>query len=173
MNKIISTSKYKKNIILLIIISVFLILATVFFISISKRKDHFFNKNYKIREASDNEKNQEFFKEEETSYDESSSESKETEFQEKISGDFELLRYNEEIDRKYPWYRKLPIEKEGYRILWEINTETFRIRLKISEDSSKEEKETLTKQALKDIESITGRSYKDYPYYVVYIQEND
>ena len=172
MNKIISTSKYKKNIILPIIISVFLILATMFFISISKRKGHFFDNNYKIRETPDNEKKQEFF-EEETSYDKGSDESREKEFQEQISGDFELLRYNEEIDRKYPWYRKLPIEKEGYRILWEINTETFRIRLKISEDSPKEEKETLTKQALKDIESITGKSYKDYSYYVVYTQENN
>lgn len=82
--------------------------------------------------------------------------------------DWEHAQYWKEIYSKYPWYSKLPIEKESYRIIWDLEKESFRIRLKISENSSQEEKNILIDQAIEDIENITGEPIDKSPYYVLY-----
>ena len=82
--------------------------------------------------------------------------------------DWEHAQYWKEIYSKYPWYSKLPIEKEGYRIIWDLEEESFRIRLKISENSPQEEKNILINQAVEDIENITGEPIDKSPYYVLY-----
>ncbi len=82
--------------------------------------------------------------------------------------DWEHAQYWKEIYSKYPWYSKLPIEKEGYRIIWDLEEESFRIRLKISENSPQEEKNILINQAIEDIENITGEPIDKSPYYVLY-----
>ena len=87
---------------------------------------------------------------------------------EKISDDFEFAKHMEELYREYPWYSKLPIERDGYTLIWVVQEKAFRIIMRISEDSPEEEKKTLINQALRDIEEITGVSYENFPYYVVY-----
>jgi len=82
--------------------------------------------------------------------------------------DWEHAQYWKEIYSKYPWYSKLPIEKEDYRIIWDLEEESFRIRLKISENSPQEEKNILINQAVEDIENITGEPIDKSPYYVLY-----
>lgn len=88
-----------------------------------------------------------------------------------ISNDFEYAKYWKDIYEEYPWYGKLPIEKEEYRLLWVLEEKSFRIRLKISENSPQEQKNKLINQALEDIQELTGESYKNYPYYVLYTED--
>lgn len=89
---------------------------------------------------------------------------------EKLTEDSEFAKYWEGILKEYPWFRKQPIEKEGYRVLYVIEEKSFRIRLKISENSPEELKKKYINEALEDIEKLTGKSYENYPYYVVYTE---
>ena len=82
--------------------------------------------------------------------------------------DWEHAQYWKEIYSEYPWYSKLPIEKDGYRIIWDLEKQAFRVRLKISENSPQEEKNILINQAVEDIENITGEPIDKSPYYVLY-----
>ncbi len=88
-----------------------------------------------------------------------------------IANDFEFAEYWKNIYKEYPWYEKLPIETDEYRLLWVIQEESFRIRLKISENSPQEQKDKIINQALEDIQDITGESYKNFPYYVLYTED--
>jgi len=74
----------------------------------------------------------------------------------------------EKIYQEYPWYKEFPVEKSGYRIVWDPKALSFRIRLKISETTSEEIKNTITEMALDEIEKITGNPRGQYPYYVLY-----
>ena len=82
--------------------------------------------------------------------------------------DWEFGQMWKEIYRKYPWYRKFPIENDKYGIVWVIEEESFRIVLKIGENSLESVKKELINQALKDIEEATGMSSKNFDYYVRY-----
>ncbi len=82
--------------------------------------------------------------------------------------DWEFGQAWKEIYKKYPWYGKFPIEKDGYILLWDLDRESFRIRLKMSENGSKEQKDSLLSEALNDIEVTTGISSKNFDYYVLY-----
>lgn len=84
------------------------------------------------------------------------------------NGDFEFAKHMEEVYREYPWYRKFPIEKEGYVLIWVPQEKSFRIVMLIDENSPDDKKNNLINQALSDIEEATGVSYTNYPYYVVY-----
>lgn len=84
--------------------------------------------------------------------------------------DIQFAKEWETIYREYPWYRNIPVEKEGYRIIWILKEKTFKIRLKIPENSPEEQKNRLLEKALTEIEELTGESSSKYPYYVVYTE---
>lgn len=45
----------------------------------------------------------------------------------------DALKYGQslkELNQKYPWYSKLPIETKNYRIIYDFDREMFRIRIK-------------------------------------------
>lgn len=89
---------------------------------------------------------------------------------EQISDDYEFAKYWDNIYREYPWYKKLPIVTDNYKIYWVIQEKSFRIRLTVSENSPEEQKKDFVNKALKDIEELTGVSYENYPYYVLYTE---
>ena len=89
---------------------------------------------------------------------------------EQISDDYEFTKYWDNIYREYPWYKKLPIVTDNYKIYWVILEKSFRIRLTVSENSPEEQKKDFVNKALKDIEELTGVSYENYPYYVLYTE---
>ncbi|HRY56985.1 MAG TPA: hypothetical protein P5014_02355 [Patescibacteria group bacterium] len=92
---------------------------------------------------------------------------------EQISNDYEFTKYWENIYREYPWYKKLPIVNNDYKIYWVVQEKSFRIRLAVSENSPEEQKRDIINKALKDIEDLTGVSYENYPYYVLYTENKN
>jgi len=52
----------------------------------------------------------------------------------------------------YPWYTSLPIEKSAYRIVYDFEKKSFRIRFKIQVSDTAEN--NLIKQALEDLKKI-------------------
>lgn len=45
----------------------------------------------------------------------------------------DALKYGQslkELNQKYPWYSKLPVETKNYRIIYDFDREMFRIRIK-------------------------------------------
>jgi len=90
---------------------------------------------------------------------------------EKLTGDYEYAIYKRNLIKEYPWYRSLPIEKEGYTVVFLTKQKSFRIVLLINKSSPEQEKNNLINQALDDIEKLTGVSYKNYPYFVDYIED--
>lgn len=52
----------------------------------------------------------------------------------------------------YPWYQSLPIEKANYRIVYDFEQKSFRIRLKFTFE--KEQREAVIKEAVMDIKSL-------------------
>lgn len=91
---------------------------------------------------------------------------------EKLTGDYEYAMYKKGLIKKYPWYRDLPIEKDGYIVVFLTKQESFRIVLLIDKNSPEREKDNLVNQALDDIEKLTGVSYRNYPYSVDYIEDS-
>jgi hypothetical protein len=85
-------------------------------------------------------------------------------------GDFLFAQNSKEFYRTHPWYRSLPIETQGYLILWDFNKEQFAIQLKIKEDASPNEKGTLTSQAVQEIKNITKNEFDKYEYYILYLK---
>lgn len=64
---------------------------------------------------------------------------------------------------KYPWYQRLPIERKEYRIVYDFETKSFRIRILVPVEN-KEQETSFINAALKDIEAI---GYKGVPSYYV------
>lgn len=91
-----------------------------------------------------------------------------TQITEKVSDDFEFAKHMKDLYREYPWYSKLPIDKDEYALIWVVQEKAFRIIMRISEDSPEEKKKAVINQALRDIDEITGVSRENFPYYVVY-----
>jgi len=67
----------------------------------------------------------------------------------------------------YPWILDLPIETKEYRVIYDLQKENFRIRLKISRNSPQDIIDNLTNKALEKIKEIYDK--EPIPYYVVFI----
>ena len=81
-----------------------------------------------------------------------------TEFFEQLPND---LKYNQEltdIHQRYPWYSSLPLETEDYRIIYDFDKNSFRIRLLTGNSDS------IKQAALKSLKEI-GVDINKYPYY--------
>lgn len=52
--------------------------------------------------------------------------------------------------KEYPWYTKLPIENSSYRVVYDLDKKSFRVRLKISSTSPKSQQDSLVAQAIQD-----------------------
>lgn len=63
-----------------------------------------------------------------------------------------------------PWIMSLPIENSNYRIVYDYNEKSFRIRILVSVDSTQKQK--LINQALADLKKI-GVTTTPIPYYVL------
>lgn len=67
----------------------------------------------------------------------------------------------------YPWYHNLPIEKANYRIIYDFEQKSFRIRLKVAFE--KEQRSVIIKEAVADIKNL---GIKDpIKYYVLDLNE--
>lgn len=67
---------------------------------------------------------------------------------ETLPNDLEFSRGLTDLHEKYPWYSKLPIENEDYRIIYDFDTNSFRIRL-LTEST-----EIIKNAALNNLKSI-------------------
>lgn len=66
----------------------------------------------------------------------------------------------EDFLKNYPWYQSLPIEKNEYRIVYDFEKKSFRIRFKIT--TSEDQKELIVKTALEDIKKIGVKDPVNY-----------
>lgn len=69
------------------------------------------------------------------------------------AGDIAFTEAYKQFLTKYPWYTRLPIENFEYRIVYDFEKESFRIRLKIPTETEDQEK-TLINKALSDLKKI-------------------
>jgi len=69
-----------------------------------------------------------------------------------------------EFIKQNPWYKSLPIETKTYRIIYDFEKKSFRIRLLIT--PSPTERQTIVQQALNDLEKI-GVNLKETSYTVL------
>lgn len=65
------------------------------------------------------------------------------------------------VHQKYPWYSKIPIETKDYRIVFDFDKNSFRIRL-LGQST-----ETIKQAALKDLETIGVDLKKEFTYYFI------
>jgi hypothetical protein len=76
------------------------------------------------------------------------------------------INYSETLKQLYqqsPWLKKLPIETNNYRLVYDFETSSFRIRI-LTIPSSPEELETIKQTALNHLQSI-GVDTTIQPYY--------
>lgn len=85
-----------------------------------------------------------------------------------VEGDILFSLALEEIYSKYPWVRKLPIETDEYRILWELDNNRFRIRLKISSNSPQNVKDMVLSKALNNLRELIQDDLSNHEYYFLY-----
>lgn len=69
---------------------------------------------------------------------------------------------------EYPWYQSLPINKSDYKIIYDFDRKSFRIRLKV-EPEDKKDQDRIIENALNDIKSIGVK--EPVSYYVLEIDE--
>lgn len=77
-----------------------------------------------------------------------------------LPNDLEYSQGLTELHNKYPWYSKLPIETKDYRIVYDFEKNSFRIRI-LTESS-----ESLKNDALNKLRSI-GVDTNTIPYYFI------
>jgi len=68
----------------------------------------------------------------------------------------DALKYGQalkDLNQKYPWYSKLPIETKDYRIIYDFDKEMFRIRIKSTSETSDNTK-PIIQNALSDLKRI-------------------
>jgi len=75
----------------------------------------------------------------------------------------------EDIYDAHPWLNKLPIDTSEYFIVWELDNNQFRIRLKMSSQSSQAVKDALLQKALTNLKQVTNDDLTDYKYHVMYL----
>jgi len=81
--------------------------------------------------------------------------------------DMEYAKQVEEFFRKYPMFEFLPIETEEYRIVYSIEQEKYRIRIKKPEkELSEQQKQKIIKEALQNIKD--KGEIGEIQYYVLY-----
>lgn len=69
------------------------------------------------------------------------------------AGDLAFGEAYKEFLQKNPWYVRIPIENTSYRIIYDFEKQSFRIRLKIP-PINKEQEKTLIERALSDLKKI-------------------
>ncbi len=82
------------------------------------------------------------------------------------------IAFSEQLELFYdehPWYTKFPIDNNEYVIVWDLEKDQFRIRVKISRASTQDLKNNLTNKAVEEIETRLEREIEDWEYYVLYI----
>lgn len=84
-------------------------------------------------------------------------------------GDVSFSLVLEELNTRYPWLNKMPIETNEYLIVWELDASRFRIRLKISSNSSQNIKNLVLSKALADLKRVIEDDPNNYEYRVLYI----
>jgi hypothetical protein len=94
--------------------------------------------------------------------------SKYVDWREMIKNEVEFSNTLSEINQKYPWYEKLPINNDRYIILWSIEEEEFRILCKISETAPENEKGVMIEEARKIVEEISGENIENFKYEVFF-----
>ncbi len=85
-----------------------------------------------------------------------------------IEGDASFSKVMSSIYDKYPWYKNMPINTDGYFIVWDLEKSQFRIRLKASSESSQSNKDALLSEALRHLKSVVNEDFSNYQYYVLY-----
>lgn len=85
-----------------------------------------------------------------------------------VEGDILFSLALEEIYSKYPWVKKMPIETNEYRIIWELDRNRFRIRLKISSNSPQNVKDMVLSKALNNLREVVQDDLSNHEYYVLY-----
>lgn len=83
-------------------------------------------------------------------------------------GDVRFSQALEAINNKYPWYKYMPINTNEYLIVWELDKEQFRIRLKISSKSPQNTKDMLISKALSNLKEVLNDDLNKYKYYILY-----
>lgn len=68
-------------------------------------------------------------------------------------GDLDFTEAYKEFLKNYPWYQKLPIETFEYRIVYDFETSSFRIRFRIK-PQSEEQKTAIIDRALESLKKI-------------------
>lgn len=157
-----------KKIKLLIVTAVILTALILTVLNNSKNKDKTKQSDYILIE---NEKNNKNTDGQDDPYESTTTPETKLPVVKKLTEDYEFAKRKQEDYKEYPWYTKTPIETDGYFLIWVLEEKSFRIRLKISEKSPEEQRKNLINQALKDVEELTGMSYENYPYYVLYTEE--
>ncbi|MBN1162797.1 hypothetical protein JXA34_03605 [Patescibacteria group bacterium] len=88
--------------------------------------------------------------------------------EEQLKNDIEFAEAEAETFQKWPFLTKLPIDTESYVIIYDYQKEMFRIRLKISEDSSEFDKLFALDLALAHLEGLYINPNDWGGYYVLY-----
>jgi len=81
--------------------------------------------------------------------------------------ELKALQDARELRKEHPLYFFIPIETEEIRVVYDRNKESFRIRLKISRNSTQETIDSLTDKAIEKIKEL--EIDEPIPYYVVFI----
>jgi hypothetical protein len=84
-----------------------------------------------------------------------------------VEGDYIYMQSTIKFSQKYPWYQKIPIETGEYIIIYDLDKDSFRIMLKISEIAPESQKNSAINRALQDIKNI-GADPKNY--YVTFVK---
>lgn len=79
-------------------------------------------------------------------------------------GDFAFGEAYKTFASQYPWYLSLPVERPEYRIVYDFEQSSFRIRFKIAV-SDKNQEDALIKKALEDLKKIGVP--EPIPYYII------
>jgi hypothetical protein len=74
--------------------------------------------------------------------------------------DLKYAKAQEDLILQYPWYPKLPIETADFRIIYDFDKDSFRIRL-LTQSS-----ETIKQNAINEIKSI-GVNLAKFTYYFI------
>lgn len=85
-----------------------------------------------------------------------------------VEGDLEYSKKVEIFKQKYPWYNKIPIERDSYTIVYDYDISSFRIRLKMKQTSPESQRNEAVNKALKDISDIGGDVTN---YYILFTEE--
>jgi hypothetical protein len=86
-------------------------------------------------------------------------------------GDVEFTAALRDTLLQYPWFFDFPVDTNRYVIVWIIDREQFRIRLKLTENSDLKLVEDLTNEAVLKIEELTGMNIGEDDYFVVFLEE--